>query len=47
MSKLAVLEEVGFSIGLLKGARTRGRRPDRMGEAYQELQALMKCQYFK
>jgi hypothetical protein len=36
-----VLEAVGFSIGLMSGGRTRGRRPDRMAEAYPELQALL------
>ena len=36
-ARLAVLEEVGFSIGLMSGSRTRGRRPDHMAEAYQEL----------
>ena len=41
-AKLAVLEAVGFSIGLLKGTKTRGRRPDLMDEAYPELQALLK-----
>ena len=41
-ARLAVLESVGFSIGLMSGGRTRGRRPDRMGEAYPELQALVK-----
>jgi hypothetical protein len=35
-----VLEAVGFSIGLMSGGRTRGRRPDRMSEAYPELQAM-------
>ena len=39
-ARLAVLESVGFGLGLMKGARTPGRRPDRMGEAYPELQAL-------
>jgi hypothetical protein len=39
-ARLAVLESIGFAIGLLKGTKTRGRRPDRMGEAYPELQAL-------
>jgi len=37
----AVLEAVGFSIGLMSGGRTRGRRPDRMTEAYPELKALV------
>ncbi len=41
-ARLAVLEEVGFSIGLMSGGRTRGRRPDRMAEAYPELQELLK-----
>jgi hypothetical protein len=41
-ARLAVLESVGFGIGLLKGTRTRGRRPDRIAEAYPELQALLK-----
>jgi len=39
-ARLAVLESVGFGIGFMSGPRTRGRRPDRMGEAYPELQAL-------
>jgi hypothetical protein len=42
-ARLAVLEEVGFSIGLMSGGRTRGRRPDRMAEAHPELQALVKA----
>ena len=41
-ARLAVLEAVGFSIGLMSGGRTRGRRPDRMVEAYPELQELLK-----
>jgi hypothetical protein len=39
-ARLAVLESVGFGLGLMTGTRTRGRKPDRMGEAYPELQAL-------
>ena len=39
-ARVAVLEAIGFAIGLLKGTKTRGRRPDRMGEAYPELQAM-------
>jgi len=42
LARLAVLEAVGFSIGLMSGGRTRGRRPDRMAEAYPELQELLK-----
>ena len=41
-ARLAVLESIGFAIGLLKGTKTRGRRPDRMAEAYPELQTLLK-----
>jgi len=43
LARLAVLEAVGFSIGLMSGGRTRGRRPDRMAEAYPELQALVRA----
>jgi hypothetical protein len=39
-ARLAVLETVGFGLGLMEGNRTRGRRPDRIAEAYPELQAL-------
>ena len=46
-ARLAVLEAVGFSIGLMSGGRTRGRRPDRMAEAYPELQAIVRRRYFK
>ena len=42
-ARVAVLEAVGFAIGLLRGAKTRGRRPDRMAEAYPELQELLKA----
>jgi hypothetical protein len=41
-ARLAVLEEAGFLLGCMTGARTRGRRPDRMAEAYPELQLLIK-----
>jgi hypothetical protein len=41
-ARLAVLEAVGFGIGLMSGGRTRGRRPDRMNEAYPELEAMLK-----
>ena len=44
-ARLAVLEAVGFSIGLMSGSRTRGRRPDRMAEAYPELQTLLKQRF--
>lgn len=39
-ARLAVLESVGFALRMMTGTRTRGRRPDRMGEVYPELQAL-------
>ena len=39
-ARMAVLEAVGFSIGLMSGSRTRGVKPNRMAEAYPELQAL-------
>jgi hypothetical protein len=42
MARVAVLEAVGFGIGLMSGGRTRGRRPDRMNEAYPELEAMLK-----
>lgn len=41
-ARLAVLESVGFGLGLMTGNRTPGRRPDRMAEAYPELQALFR-----
>ena len=39
-ARLAVIESIGFAIGLLRSTKTRGRRPDRMAEAYPELQAM-------
>ena len=39
-ARLAVLEAVGFGLGLMEGNRTPGRRPDRMGEVYPELQVM-------
>lgn len=44
-ARLAVLEAVGFSIGLLSGVRTRGVRPNRMAEVYPELQAQIQKQF--
>jgi hypothetical protein len=41
-ARLAVLEAVGFSIGLMSGGRTRGRRPDRMAEAYPKLLKMVR-----
>jgi hypothetical protein len=42
-ARLAVLEAVGFSIGLMSGGRTRGVKPNRMTEAHPELQLLLKA----
>jgi hypothetical protein len=39
-ARLAVLESVGFALGLITGVRTPGRRPNRTAEVYPELQAL-------
>ena len=39
-ARLAILEEVGHGLKMMSGPRTRGRKPERMGEAYPELQAL-------
>ena len=40
-ARLAILEAVGFSIGLMSGGRTRGVKPNRMAEAYPALQAFV------
>jgi hypothetical protein len=37
-ARLAVLESVGFGLGLMKGTRTPGRRPARMAEVFPALQ---------
>ena len=42
LARIAVLREVGFALGFMQGPRTRGRRPDRMAEAYPELQPFKK-----
>lgn len=41
-ARFAVLESVGFGLGLMTGSRTLGRRSARMAEAYPELQALFR-----
>ena len=46
LARIAVLREVGFALGFMSGPRTRGRRPDRMAEAYPELQTLLRA-YFR
>jgi hypothetical protein len=40
MTRLAVLEEVGFALGFLSGYRTRGRKPSQMSNALQEMKPL-------
>ena len=45
-ARLAVLEQAGHELGFMGGTRTRGRKPDRMAEAYPELQTLMRA-YFR
>ena len=42
-ARLAVLEAVGHKLGYVNGNRTRGRKPDRMAEAYPEIQALLRA----
>ena len=44
-ARLAVLEAVGYSIGLMTGGRTRGVKPNRMAEVYPELQAQVQNQF--
>lgn len=46
-ARLAVLEEVGHGLKMMTGSRTRGRKPDRMGQAYPELQALFQKLVFE
>ena len=41
-SRLAVLESVGFALSMLAGTRTRGRKPNRIAEAYPELQESLR-----
>jgi hypothetical protein len=36
------LEAVGHKLGFMNGTRTRGRKPDRMAEAYPELQEMVR-----
>jgi hypothetical protein len=42
LARLAVLKEAGFALGFMSGTRTRGRRPDRMAEAYPEIHAMLR-----
>ncbi len=41
-ARLAVLEEAGFVLGFMSGHRTRGRKPNRMAEAYPQLQEYVR-----
>ena len=41
-ARLAVLESIGFALGRFTGARTPGRRPDQIAQAYPELQTIFK-----
>jgi len=36
-ARLALLEGVGFALGMFKGSRSRGRKPHRMTEVFPEL----------
>ncbi len=40
-ARLALLEQVGYAIGLLSGRRTRGRKPSRMEDVYPELHTIL------
>lgn len=39
-ARLALLEEIGHRLNMMTGPRTRGRKSNRMAEAYPELQPL-------
>ena len=41
-ARLAVLEAVGYGLGMMTGPRTRGVKPHRMDEVEPELQALFR-----
>ncbi len=41
-ARLAVLEEVGFVLGIMKGHRTRGRKPNQMDIAAKKMNPLQK-----
>ena len=46
-ARLAVLEEVGFSIGLMSGGRNHGVKPNRMAEAYPKRQKMVPRMHLK
>lgn len=41
IARLALLEDIGFAIGLMSGNRTRGPKPSKMGQVLPELQEAM------
>jgi hypothetical protein len=41
-ARLAVLEWAGHALGFMQGTRTRGRKPNLMGEAYPDLQQVVR-----
>ena len=41
-ARLAVLEAVGHRLGFMNGTRTRGRKPNQMSNALQEMKPLQK-----
>ena len=41
-ARLTVLESVGFALNMLTGTRARGRKPNRIAEAYPELQESLR-----
>ena len=43
-ARLAILEAVGFSIGLMSGTRSRGAKSKQMAEAYPELETALQIQ---
>ncbi len=46
LARIAVLREVGFALGFMPRARTRGRQPDRMAEVYPELRQYLRRKKF-
>ena len=41
-ARLTVLEQAGHELGFMGGTRTRGRKPERMAEAFPELQEYLR-----
>ena len=42
LARLAVLEEIGFSTGLMSGKRSRGRHPTLMNDVFPELKPVIR-----